>query len=63
VAADADMIVEAARRRAGSECRSKAQCHEWTRDTTSAVRLMVADLERPDLLDRDRVSPWLDAAA
>jgi hypothetical protein len=63
VAADAEMIVAAAQRRAGSECRSTTQCHEWTRDATSAVRLMVADLERPDLLDRDRVSPWLGAAA
>jgi hypothetical protein len=63
VAADAAVIVAAAQRHAGSECRSKEQCHSWTRDATSAVRLMVADLERPDLLDRDRVSPWLGAAA
>jgi hypothetical protein len=63
VAADAATIVAAARRRAGSECDSKLRCHEWTRDATSAVRLMVDDLERPDLLDRDRVSPWLDVAA
>jgi hypothetical protein len=63
VAADAAMIVAAAQRRAGGECRSKRQCHDWTRDATSAVRLMVDDLERPDLLDRDRVSPWLGAAA
>jgi hypothetical protein len=63
VAADAAMIVAAAQRRAGSECRSKRHCHGWTRDATSAVRLMVDDLERPDLLDRDRVSPWLGAAA
>lgn len=62
VAADAEMIVAAARRRAGSECRSTPQCHEWTRDAASAVRLMVDDLERPDLLDRDRVAPWLAAA-
>jgi hypothetical protein len=63
VAADAPMIVAAARRRAGGECRSKRQCHEWTRDAASAVRRMLEDLERPDLLDRDRVSPWLAAAA
>ena len=63
IAADAPLIVAAAQRLAGSECRSKRQCHEWTRDATSAVRSMVDDLERPDLLDRDRVSPWLATAA
>jgi hypothetical protein len=63
VAADAPMIVATARSRAGSECRSKEQCHEWTRDATYAIRLMVDGLERPDLLDRDRVSPWLAPAA
>jgi hypothetical protein len=63
VAADAAMIVEVAQGRAGSECRSTVQCHAWTRDAASAVRLMVADLERPDLLDRDRVAPWLGTAA
>jgi hypothetical protein len=63
VAADAPVIVAAAQSRAGAECRSKRQCHEWTRDATSTIRLMVEGLERPDLLDRDRVSPWLGTAA
>lgn len=63
VAADAPMIVETARRRAGVECRSARQCHDWTRDVAPTVRHMIDGLERPDLLDRDRVSPWLHAAA
>ena len=63
VAADAQMIVAAAQGRAGVECRTKRQCHEWTRDATPTVRLMLDGLERPDLLDRDRVSPWVEAAA
>jgi len=62
VAADAAVIVAAAQSRAGIECRSKRQCHEWTRDASSAVRLMLDGLERPDLLDRDSVSPWLGTA-
>jgi hypothetical protein len=61
VAADAPAIVAVAQRRAGVECRSKERCHDWTWDATSAVRLMIADLERPDLLDQARVAPWLEA--
>jgi hypothetical protein len=59
VAADAPAIVAAAQSRAAAGCRSKRQCYQWTRDVTPAVRLMLDRLTRPDLLDRDRVSPWM----
>jgi hypothetical protein len=52
-------IVEAARRRAPTECRSKWQCHAWTRDAIAAVHVMLDRLAGPDLLDRDRAAPWL----
>jgi hypothetical protein len=58
VRADADVIVAAARGRAGAECRSAQQCFAWTQDTAEAVRIMLDSLARPDLLDRDRVAPW-----
>jgi hypothetical protein len=58
VGADADAIVGAAQSRAGNLCRSKEQCHSWTRDAAEAVQIMLNTLERPDLLDQDRVSPW-----
>ena len=59
VRADAPDIVAAAQTRAPAECRSKDQCFAWTSDAQHAVHLMLSTLERPDLLDRDRVSPWL----
>lgn len=58
VRADAPTIVAAAQRRAAEQCVSKEQCHAWTRDVAGAVRLMLAGLARPDLLDEDWVSPW-----
>jgi hypothetical protein len=58
VRADALAIVSAARGRAGAECRSVRQCFDWTRDTADAVRIMLDKLDRPELLDRDRVSLW-----
>jgi hypothetical protein len=63
VRADAEEIVAAARRRAGARCASKDQCHAWTSDVTHAVDLMIASLAHPDLLDQDRVSPWLNGDA
>jgi hypothetical protein len=59
VSAAAEAIVDAARSRAPLLCGSKEQCHAWTRDTEVAVHAMLGSLGRPDLLDRDRVSPWL----
>jgi hypothetical protein len=63
VRADAGAIVAAAQSRAATLCRSKQQCHDWTRDAEVAVHSMLGDLARPDLLDRDRVSPWLPVGA
>lgn len=63
VGADAEAIVGAARSRAAVLCGSKQQCHDWTRDAEPAVHVMLGALRRPDLLDRDRVSPWLPAEA
>lgn len=63
VAAEAEAIVAAARGRAAALCGSAEQCYDWTRDTEAAVHVMLATLKRPDLLDRDRVSPWLPAGA
>ena len=58
VRADATEIVAAARSRAGDRCGSAEQCHAWTRDAEHHVHLMLGSLDRPDLLDRDRVAPW-----
>ncbi|MBO0874638.1 MAG: hypothetical protein J2P19_14710 [Pseudonocardia sp.] len=59
VRADVDTIVASARDRAGDRCRTKDRCHAWTSDVEPAVHRMLDTLARPDLLDRDRVSPWL----
>jgi hypothetical protein len=58
VRADAAAIVAAAQSRAPTLCRSKQQCHAWTRDAEFAVHTMLGSLALPDLLDQDRVSPW-----
>ncbi|MEU5878861.1 hypothetical protein [Spirillospora sp. NPDC047279] len=58
VRADAEEIVAAARRRAATECTSMERCHAWTRDAREAVRLMLDQLARPDLLDRERTALW-----
>jgi len=59
VGAEAEAIVSAARSRAPMLCGSKEQCHAWAWDAEDAVHAMLGSLQRPDLLDRDRVSPWL----
>jgi hypothetical protein len=61
VRADAPTIVAAAQSRAATRCDSKERCHAWTRDAAHSVHLMLDRLARPELLDRDRVSPWLDS--
>jgi hypothetical protein len=58
VRADAAAIVTAARGCAGAECRTARQCFDRTRDAADAVRIMLDNLARPELLDRDRVAPW-----
>lgn len=63
VEADAETIVGAARSRAAMLCTSEQQCYDWTRDAEAAVHSMLGSLARPDLLDRDRVAPWLPARA
>lgn len=63
VGAAAEAIVSAARSRAPMLCGSKQQCHEWARDAEAAVHSMLGDLRRPELLDRDWVSPWLPVGA
>lgn len=55
---DAPEIVAAAQRRAATECTSAGRCFAWTRDARPAVRLMLDQLARPDLLDRDRTALW-----
>jgi hypothetical protein len=52
------MVVSLARQFGPDRCRSAAQCHELTRDVKDAVRLMITELRRPDLLDTEWVSPW-----
>jgi len=59
VGAEAAAIVAVARSRAPIRCGSKQQCYAWTRDATAAVHAMLGALARPDLLNQDRVSPWL----
>lgn len=60
----ADDIVAAGQSVAPARCGSAADCHTQTRDVTASVRLMVTNLQRPDLLDRRHLAPWLadDAA-
>ncbi|MEV0403157.1 hypothetical protein [Actinoallomurus sp. NPDC050550] len=59
VRADAAAIVAAAQSRAAIECGAKEQCYAWTQDAAHTVHLMLDQLAKPELLDRDRVSPWL----
>jgi hypothetical protein len=60
VRADAAAIVAAAQSRAGTQCGSTQQCYAWTQDAAHSVHLMLDQLAQPDLLDRKRVSPWLE---
>ncbi len=54
----APTVVPLAQQFGPGRCRSAARCHELTRDVQDAVRLMISELRRPDLLDTDWVSPW-----
>jgi hypothetical protein len=55
-------LVAIARQLGPDRCTSAIQCFDLTRDVRDAVRLMIADVRRPDLLDTEWVSPWTDAA-
>jgi hypothetical protein len=57
----ADTVVAMARQFAPEGCGSAAECFRLTRDVREPVRLMLAYLRRPDLLDQDRVAPWRGA--
>jgi len=59
----APQIVAAAQRLAPAECRSARQCYALTRDAGASVDLMLDSLARPELLDQDRVAPWVRARA
>jgi hypothetical protein len=61
IRADAAEIVAVARSRAAVQCGSVEQCFAWTQDAAPIVQLMLDQLRQPELLDRDRVSPWLTA--
>ncbi len=54
----AGAIVAVARQFAPDRCTSAAQCFELTRDVRDAVQLMITEVQRPDLLDTEWVSPW-----
>src|SRR5690606_7616482 len=59
----AEDVAAAARGMAATRCGSVTECHERTRDVTASVRLMIANLKHPDLLDRRYVAPWVEDAA
>jgi hypothetical protein len=54
----AGQVVAMARQFAPERCGSAAECFRLTRDVRESVRLMMAYLRRPDLLDEDWVAPW-----
>jgi len=54
-------IVTLARELGPDRCHSAAECFALTRDARESVLLMIEYLQRPDLLDADRVSPWMAA--
>ena len=55
----ADQVVAAARSVAPELCVSAEQCFQLTQDARETVQLMMKFLERPDLLDRGWVAPWM----
>jgi hypothetical protein len=60
VRADAPEIVAVAQSRAATHCDSARRCYAWTQDAAPLVHLMLSELRRPDLLDRERAAPWLE---
>lgn len=59
----AEEIVAAAQRVAPTRCASNDRCHQWTRDVTESVRLMLATTRSPHLVDRAHTAPWAEAAS
>jgi hypothetical protein len=57
----AGQVVALARQFGPERCGSSEECYRLTRDVTDAVQLMIASLERPELLDADRAAPWMAA--
>jgi hypothetical protein len=55
----ASTVVTTARQFGPDRCGSTAECFRLTRDVRGAVNLMITTLRAPDLLNRDRVAPWL----
>ncbi len=55
----APLIVDTARSVQAARCESRDQCYRWTRDVAGTVRIMVANLADPALLDRAATAPWL----
>jgi hypothetical protein len=51
-------VVATARQFEASNCTSAAECYQLTRDVRDTVRLMIATLRNPDLLDTGWVAPW-----
>jgi hypothetical protein len=54
----AGTVVALAQQFAPDRCRSAAQCFELTTDVSDAVRIMLSELQQPELLDTERVAPW-----
>ena len=58
----AAIVVAMAKPFAPENCGSAAECFRLTRDARESVRLMMAYLRRPDLLDENWVAPWRQTA-
>jgi hypothetical protein len=54
----AAVVVATARQFEASGCTSAADCYQQTRDVRDTVRLMIATLRDPSLLDTGWVLPW-----
>jgi hypothetical protein len=59
----ASTVVATAQQFEASRCTSAADCYQLTRDVRDTVRLMIATLRDPGLLDTAWVSPWTAAAS
>jgi hypothetical protein len=55
----AAIVVATARQFSPASCGSAAECFRLTQDVSDAVRLMIAGLHAPSLLDSSWVAPWL----
>jgi len=55
----ADQVVALAQQFSPERCDGAAECYRLTRDVADAVQLMIGSLERPELLDSGRASPWM----